>query len=321
MLHARAAAFVAIIFACLCVEDAASARPATSGADKGFTNGFEKNLSGDKAANLDKHHERSSDSGEDKTSGGGIERNSADNNTMRNDVAARKLIKAETDVRRLKDGEVLVESDDKNDNRFVVARILINDNPINVWRILTNPFEFAGKISPRMKDVEILEDTAERSVMKCKMEVFPPLIPFISYTVESDYKLHEFVQFKRVAGSLKDFSGTWALAPREGGQATEVTYSMHVDPGLPVPQWIIRKAMRMELPRTLIALRQRVTNSNATAIGAEPLKTILAVGPIDTLVRQDKPVSAVFSAPRKSVSKAKAIKPKQVSLRYDVFEN
>ncbi len=320
MHHARAATAVAIIFACLSADGAASARPATSGADKGFTNGFEKNLAGDKGSNLNKHHERSSDACEDKMTSGGNERNAADNNA-RNDANTRKILKAETDVRRLRDGEVLVESDDRNDNRFVVARILINDTPVNVWRVLTNPFEFAGKISPRMKDVEILEDTVERSVMKCKMEVFPPLIPFISYTVESDYKLHEFVQFKRVAGSLKDFSGTWALAPRDAGQATEVTYSMHVDPGLPVPQWIIRKAMRMELPRTLIALRQRVTNFNATAIGAEPLKTILAVGPVDTIVRQERPVAPIFVAPRKSISKAKAIKPKQVSLRYDMVEN
>lgn len=336
MLQARAAAVVAITFVCLLAGESASGRPATSGADKGFTNGIEKTYVGDKGINNEKHHtgsEKSSSTSDEKNAGGGIERSlvgaesfsaAGRPSAVENQSADRtnKVLKAETENwRRLKAGDVIVDSDDKGDNRFVVARILISDNPVSVWRVLTNPFEFAGKISPRMKDVEILQDTAERSVMKCKMEVFPPLIPFISYTVESDYKLHEFVSFKRVAGSLKDFSGTWALTPREDGQATEVTYSMHVDPGLPVPQWIIRKAMRMELPRTLIALRERIINSGATTAGAEPLKSILAVGPIDTTIRQEKLVVPVLYAPHRSAVKAKPNKPKQVSLRYDVFNN
>lgn len=181
--------------------------------------------------------------------------------------------------RRLKEGEVVIQSEDVGETRFVVARILINDAPSNVWRVLTNPFEFEGKISPRMKDVEVLHDAAHRSILKCRMEVFPPLIPYISYTVESDYKPFEHVAFKRVAGSLKEFSGSWVLVPKEDGRATEVTYSMFVDPGVPVPQWIVRKAIRMELPRTLIALRNRIGQYDI-ANGAEPIRSILAVGPL-----------------------------------------
>jgi hypothetical protein len=33
---------------------------------------------------------------------------------------------------------------------------------------------------------------------------------------------------------------------------------MYVDPGFPVPQWIIREGVKTELPRTLMALRKRV---------------------------------------------------------------
>ncbi|MDZ4837822.1 MAG: SRPBCC family protein [Candidatus Melainabacteria bacterium] len=321
MLYARALALAALTLTCFLSAPTAGARPAASGADAGMTVA-EKSLTTTQSASSEKHS-----GGSDKTSAVGSEKISAASSdkiihTKSEKSAAavdkaQQILKAEIDNwRRLKEGDVIIESDDKGHNRFVVARILIGETPSNVWRVLTNPYEFAGKISPRMKDVQMIHDSAERSVMKCKMEVFPPLIPFISYTVESDYKLHEFVQFRRIAGSLKDFSGTWALAPRENGQATEVTYSMHVDPGLPVPQWIIRKAMKMELPQTLIALRERVVNNDATAIGGEPLKTILAVGPIETISRSDKPVPVTFYVPQKLNKKAKKnIKSKQLTLR------
>ena len=52
---------------------------------------------------------------------------------------------------------------------------------------------------------------------------------------------------------------------------------MHIDPGFPVPQWMIREAVKNELPQTLAALRQRVqTISQHHCARAE--HTILAAG-------------------------------------------
>jgi hypothetical protein len=218
------------------------------------------------------------------------------------------------DWKRLKDGEVIVNAVNEGTTRYVAARILINDTPHHVWRVLTNPFEFEGRISPRMKDVEILVDATTRSVMKCKVEIFPPLIPFITYTVESEYKPYEQVLFKRVDGTLKDFRGGWYLSSKENGASTEVTYQMFVDPGMPVPQWIIRKAMKAELPKTLVALRDRI-QANDTANSAEPLRSILAVGEIAPLVQINPPLT-VSASSRHAKARAKskpASKPRQVS--------
>jgi len=219
-----------------------------------------------------------------------------------------------SDWNRLKDGEVIVDAVNEGTTRYVVAKILINDTPHNVWRVLTNPFEFEGRISPRMKDVEILVDATTHSVMKCKVEIFPPLIPFITYTVESEYKPFEQVLFKRVDGTLKDFRGGWYLSSRENGASTEVTYQMFVDPGMPVPQWIIRKAMRAELPKTLVALRERI-QANDTANSAEPLRSILAVGEIAPLVQVNPPLTVSASNRHaKPLAKPKPLsKPRRVS--------
>lgn len=228
----------------------------------------------------------------------------------------------DNNIRRLKEGEVIVDAVDRGSTRYVVAKILINDSPQSVWRVLTNPFEFKRKISPRMKDVEMLVDASTRSVMRCKVEIFPPVLPFITYTVESEYKPYEHVYFKRVDGMLKDFKGAWYLSAKDGGSATEVTYQMYIDPGMPVPQWIIRKAIRIELPRTLVALRKRITSSD-TAGSAEPVRTIMAVGEVPSpIVDVAGPIGGNSSSSQnKSIERSKPIlKPRHVSSSTNVPE-
>ena len=170
--------------------------------------------------------------------------------------------------RRLNEGSVIVDITERNKIKFVVGRILIAAPPEKVWPILVNPYEFAGKISPRMKNVEVLVDQSELSVLRCNFNVCFPL-PEITYTVESRYVPGDSVEFRRVSGVIKDFKGRWALKPRNGGRTTEVIYSMFIDPGFAVPHWIVREAVKVELPRTLTALRQRVNRVVGGGVNAE----------------------------------------------------
>lgn len=163
----------------------------------------------------------------------------------------------ECEAERLKRGEVVVDQRDVGATKFVVAKILINAPPGQVWRIITNPFEFKGKINPRMKEVEVVTDRPELSVLKVTVNL-GFLLPPIVYSVESRYENHERIEFKRVGGTIKDFKGNWVIVPADEGRKTQVVYSMFVDPGIPVPQWLVRAGVRDELPRTLTAMRERV---------------------------------------------------------------
>ncbi len=174
-----------------------------------------------------------------------------------------------TEWRRLKAGEVVVEMIDRGETKFVSARILIDAPPARVWSILANPFEFEKKISPKMERVVVLADTMERSILKCRFNMFFPLPP-VSFVIESNYDTLKHVSFQRRAGIFKDFKGCWSLASHEDGLSTEVIYSMYVDPGVPVPQWIVRKTVTCELPLTLVRLRERITQLDTT--GSEPVK-------------------------------------------------
>lgn len=164
--------------------------------------------------------------------------------------------------KKLDKGEVVVGLKDVGSTKFVTGKIIIDQSPDKVWPIMVNPFEFRGRISPRVKNVEVMTDQSHLSVLRMTMDTAPlPLLPQLSYTVESRYEQNEKggrIEFRRIAGTLKDFRGFWEMSPAHGGTKTQLTYSMFLDPGFFVPQWIVREGVKSELPRTLVALRKRI---------------------------------------------------------------
>ena len=172
---------------------------------------------------------------------------------------ARSVDAALETEQRLNRGEVVVGLKGEGEARLVTGTILINQSPEAVWRVVVNPYEFRGKISPRMKDFKVLVDKRDRSIMRVNMDVF--LIPHFNYVVESLYKPGEKIEFHRADGeaqSLKDFNGSWEIRSRDNGTKSALTYSMYMDPGFFVPQWLIREGVKGELPRTLSAIKKRV---------------------------------------------------------------
>lgn len=191
--------------------------------------------------------------------------------------------KTKTLQHRLEAGEVLVNSEDIQGTKYVVARILIDESPEKLWPVLVNPFEFQGRICHRMKRVDILTDEPDTCVMGCKVGVAFP-IPDFDYVVESKYIACKRIDFHRIRGSFRDFKGFWALQPHSQGSKTEVTYSMYLDPGFPVPDWMVRQGVRSELPQVLVGLRDRI-NELKHNLNASPEKHNIAAssGPGNSL--------------------------------------
>lgn len=158
---------------------------------------------------------------------------------------------------RLARGEIVVDVKNDGETKYVTGSCIIDQPAEKIWPIMVNPFEFKGKISPRMKQVEVVTDKANLSVLKVTMDM-SFLFPNFTYVVESSYQPGEKISFHRVGGVLKDFRGSWQMTPIENGSKTELTYSMYLDTGFAVPQWLIREGVKGELPRTLKALRKRV---------------------------------------------------------------
>lgn len=179
-----------------------------------------------------------------------------------------------TDAEKLAKGEVVVGLKNVGTTRYVTGTILLDQSPEQIWPVMVNPFEFQGKISPRMKTVEVMLDKEEKSRLRVTLDM-GIFMPNFTYTVDSMYKKNERIDFKRVGGTLRDFSGSWEMKSADDGNKTELTYSMYIDPGFFVPQWIMREGVKVELPGTLTALRKRLNNVYDHQNALEP-KTILA---------------------------------------------
>ncbi len=160
-------------------------------------------------------------------------------------------------VKTSKQSDVSVFYKKDGDIEYVVGKIVIAHPPDKIWPVLANPFEFEQTISPRFKTTKVVMDRPDLTVMQCKVDM--GFLPPIKYTVESKYENNRRITFRSTEGDLKDFRGMWEVEPSDGGKESVVTYSMYVQPGVPVPQWIVRQAIKSELPHTLIGLRDRVT--------------------------------------------------------------
>ena len=170
---------------------------------------------------------------------------------------AKNVDSADEIQKRLASGEVIVGLKKQGETGFVTGTILINAAPSKVWPIMVNPYEFMGKISPRMKQVEVVTDKPDFSVLKITLDM-SFLMPNFTYVVESRYSNCERITFERTAGVPKIFKGTWDISPIDGGKKTRSDYATYVDPGFFVPQWLIREGMKNEVPHILKAFRDRV---------------------------------------------------------------
>ena len=63
------------------------------------------------------------------------------------------------------------------------------------------------------------------------------------------------VSIERISGDLRILRGSWEL--KSDGDYTIAHYMVDLAPGFWVPKWIVRGALRKDLPRMLRALRSR----------------------------------------------------------------
>jgi hypothetical protein len=71
----------------------------------------------------------------------------------------------------------------------------------------------------------------------------------------AEYEDFRRIRFSHVSGDLRENQGTWEFTPSESGESTIVTYNARVVPRNYVPRWLMRAALRSDLPALLKGLR------------------------------------------------------------------
>jgi Polyketide cyclase / dehydrase and lipid transport len=145
------------------------------------------------------------------------------------------------------------------------ATIRIHASREVIWAIISSCPE-ALKIVPSLKDCEVLERAPDGSWVRIRqvMEYFR-FLPDVKFEVKVNYLPPGSVTFARISGDLTSLRGEWIL--QSDGDYTNAHYDIAIEPGRWVPNWIVRAALKHDLPKMLQALRSNAESIPAANLG------------------------------------------------------
>ena len=164
--------------------------------------------------------------------------------------------------RRLAGGEVVVEAstavDPERPRGRVRAAVLIRAKPQALWAVMTDCRE-AVRFVPGLKLCRRIDGAPDGRWANIEQEInYSWYLPAVHNVLRADCDAPRRIDFHRVSGDLKQEEGTWVLTPTADGAATVVEYEMYLDPGFWIPQWLVNRTLRKDLPAALAGLRGRI---------------------------------------------------------------
>lgn len=149
----------------------------------------------------------------------------------------------------------VMDEETLNGKTFTVSRILVHAKPEKVWGIITD-YNNAPKVFSQLKKCQIVEDKGSTKILK--HQVMPGGLAACStyqYTIEVKENAPKSLEWHRISGDFKAVDGFWRLEPANGGHDTLVTYSAYVNGGLFIPQMLIKRQFRVDMPVVLNNLK------------------------------------------------------------------
>ena len=154
--------------------------------------------------------------------------------------------------------EILVNADRGDRPLTVLVRIAaeVDAPPAAIWKIL-KACEIAPEYVPNVVSCKKVEEIdggrADLFVQTIKPIFF---LPTFEHVFRLDYTPYTRIDVHRVSGPIAHMEGSWWLLPQDSGRILLV-YEVAVDPGLPIPRFLVRATMKRDLPKIMHAVRER----------------------------------------------------------------
>ena len=153
------------------------------------------------------------------------------------------------------DIEVTVVLDAAEQSGNARATVRIHARREVVWSLITSCPESLALV-PGLETCQVIETAPDRSWQRIRHVMnYSWYIPKVAYEIRASYEQPARVTIVRVSGDLRTLRGSWEL--QSEGEYTVAHYAVDLAPGFWVPQWLVRSALRRDLPRMLRALRTR----------------------------------------------------------------
>jgi uncharacterized protein YndB with AHSA1/START domain len=168
--------------------------------------------------------------------------------------------------RRLAQGEVVVRTATATDPAAprgrVRAAVRIPASPEAIWRIMTDCAQ-APLYVPELKRCRRIDGAPDGRWEDIEHVVrYSRFLPEVRYVFRAQYDRPHRIDFHRVGGDLKAQEGTWLLTPTPDGSATVVEYEIYLEPGFWIPQFLVARSLRKDVPAVLSGLRERVEEAS-----------------------------------------------------------
>jgi hypothetical protein len=153
------------------------------------------------------------------------------------------------------DIEVGVSLDAAEQSGNASASVRIHARPEVVWSLITSCSE-ALKLVPGLVRCDVLETAPDASWQRIRHVLdYSWYVPKLTYEIRATYDKPKRADIERISGDLRTLRVSWTL--QRDGADTMAHYVVDLAPGFWVPHWIVRVALRRDLPKMLRALRAR----------------------------------------------------------------
>ncbi len=153
------------------------------------------------------------------------------------------------------DIEVGVVLDAAEQSGTASATVRIHARREVVWSLITS-CEEALTLVPGLVSCEVQSAAPDGSWQIIQHILnYSWYVPKLVYVVRATYDKPARVSIERISGDLKTLQVSWTLTT--DGEDTVAQYAVDLAPGFWVPRWMVRMALRRDLPKMLRALRTR----------------------------------------------------------------
>ena len=128
-----------------------------------------------------------------------------------------------------------------------------------VWALLTS-CATALELVQGLKECQVLDTAPDGSWQLIRQVIdYSWFVPKVTYVLRDTYEYPRRILIERESGDLRTLKASWYL--EADGEYTVLRYSLEVAPGFWVPRWLVRIALKHDLPKSLRTLRARAESS------------------------------------------------------------